>query len=91
MSGDVYSRLVEAGAPEIAEPRFYRIKHNAEGSGLTVQIRERNRRGGSRALARTQVWSGSDPALQRVVEALQDLHASLQVMSDEEALVGDHP
>lgn len=87
---NIYERLVEAGAPAIVEPRFYRI-YEALGEKLMIELRERRPRGGSNLLQSYAVQA-SDPeeVLQEVVEAAQllvDRQKSEEIRAE---IVGEH-
>jgi hypothetical protein len=61
------AELVEAGAPELPEGWFYRVKDDGMGF-LEVEVRERRKRFGSRVLS-TAIVREDDPNGRRAVVA----------------------
>jgi hypothetical protein len=47
-----YERLVEAGAPDLAEPYFYRIRETGTGEHIEIQLRRKNPKFGSLELGK---------------------------------------
>jgi hypothetical protein len=95
----VYARLVEAGAPELPEGRFYRITpHRESETAVVVQLREHDQRGGSKGLSsKVEAWPWTDPEtnvpdlLTAVVEACQAVAVEETGRQLAAALIGDHP
>jgi hypothetical protein len=90
--GTTYDRLVAAGAPALTEPRFYRITSPEDGV-LSVQLRERLPRLGSRVLGRRRVSAAAlnaEDVLPAVVGALREIVAA-QIPDDTIGdLLGDY-
>lgn len=99
MTGAVYTRLVEAGAPELPEGRFYRITPHAHSeTAVVVQLRELKPRGGSKALSRkVEAWPWVNPdtheldPLTAVVDACLQVTTEATGRAEAAALRGDHP
>ena len=92
-----YERLVEAGAPEIEEPFFYRVKFAPDSDNLVVELRRRNARFGSARLASKLVRTvdhAADDMLPAVVAALWEITVEHEVAAEAveaaERLVGDY-
>jgi len=89
---DTLARLAAAGAPEIAEPHFYRVAFTEAGD-LSVELRERRKLFGSDRIARRTVTpNAAAPAdtLGAVVEALRDMVGAAERARTIHALLGDH-
>ncbi|WGH21405.1 hypothetical protein SEA_EMOTION_56 [Arthrobacter phage Emotion] len=90
---NMYERLVAAGAPEVPEPYFLRIRESEMGyAALEVQLRQRLPYGGSERIAsRTVYYEGARDVLEGTVEAIRylvDKYVDLPEWVP--ALVGDH-
>ena len=84
--------LVAAGAPEIAEPNFYRIAFTETGD-LNVELRERRKLFGSDLIARRTVTPNAarpDDTLTAVVVALSDMVGDAERARRVHELLGDH-
>lgn len=87
---DVYTALVEAGAPDLPEPFFYRVRLNADDS-LDLQIRMQNPRIGSRLLRRATVIRRDDEQpIDALARVARRLHEEILLFVEEVDLVGDH-
>jgi hypothetical protein len=90
---NTYEALVAAGAPEIVEPQFYRIKRDGySDNALLVEVRERRPYKGSDLLIRKTVYVETDDAvLAEVVEACKQAVGEIRLKAMVETIVGDHP
>lgn len=87
-----YERLVEAGAPAIVEPLFYRVsEYITNGRGIAIELRERKPRGGSRVLGRREIHTrAASELLGCIAEAARELVAEHDYYAATEALIGEH-
>jgi hypothetical protein len=85
--------LIGNGAPELVEPRFYRVKFDdVDGNDLVVEVRERLRYFGSKCLASVKVdrTHARHDSVGAVVRAAQIAVERLAGAEELSALVGDH-
>lgn len=91
---NTYERLVEAGAPAIVEPLFYRIREidGVPLGGLQVEVRLRRPRGGSDLVAARYVapQRTAQAKLQAVVNMCQEAFEAYDADQILDRLVGDH-
>lgn len=87
---DVYTALVEAGAPEMREPCFYRVLLNADDT-LDIQIRRRNPRIGSRLIRRATAFRRDDETpVEALARAARRIHDEVLLYDEALDLIGDH-
>lgn len=87
---NTYEKLVAAGAPEIVEPRFYRIAEDYRNGELIVEVRERLPYKGSKLLASDRVNPlGASNVLEDVVETLGELVDLIDLNEAKAAVTGE--
>ncbi|UYL87649.1 hypothetical protein SEA_VRESIDENCE_45 [Arthrobacter phage VResidence] len=88
---NTYEKLVNAGAPAIVEPLFYRVSENSVNGSIIVEVRERLPYKGSNLKAR-RIVSSRRPAelLENVVEAMTEAVEEMEFKTGLASLTGEH-
>ncbi|MGW0468309.1 hypothetical protein ACWDX6_24040 [Streptomyces sp. NPDC003027] len=92
------AELVAAGAPELPDGMFYRVRPSYITEGLFVSVRRRNRFVGSEELGRTVVYPSGFPsgldaivaACIRAVELWRQEEAARPIRKSAHDYTGDH-
>lgn len=88
---NTYEKLVNAGAPAIVEPLFYRVHEHSINGNIEVEVRERLPYRGSILKAKRVVSSRrAAELLENVVEAMKEAVEEVHFKSGLADLTGEH-
>lgn len=88
---NTYEKFIEAGAPAIVEPLFYRVHEDYTTKNIVVEVRERLPYRGSNLKAKRTVYTRrAAELLEEVVDAMKEAVEEVNFKAGLSGIIGEH-